>query len=169
MIDCRSISPETWKHAHAALVLYFRHRCGFRDAEDQAQETMTAIWQRQDYQFESEEDFLKVCHGFARKIRFEALREAKKHAAGILDPNLPDTGGAGGARSIEAKILLREVRRLGEQQMDEEEWDVIWLHAMQAESGVRPASVDAREANRMRVRLHRFRRKLSELVGWRPE
>jgi DNA-directed RNA polymerase specialized sigma24 family protein len=167
MINCRSIPQETWEHARKALVFYFSRRCGLTDAEDQAQETIAVIWKRQDYQFQSEDDFLKVCYGFARRIRLKALRDAGKNGTGTFDPNLHAVDGGGGARSIESKILLDEVCRVGEQELRDDEWGVIWRRAMAVESDGRPEAPDPRESNRIRVQLHRARHKLAALAGWK--
>jgi hypothetical protein len=163
-MDCRSISPDTWDHARRALIFYFSRRCPLADAEDHAQETIAAIWQRPDYQFETEDDFLKVCYGFARRIRFSMARDTRKHAGSVLDPNLPAADAAGGMRAIESSILLEEVRAMGERQLRNDDWGVIWRRATEMEP---EGGVDARQANRMRVQLHRARQKLAAIAGWR--
>ena len=66
MPNCRSIPTEKWVHAHKALVHFFTRK-GVSNPEDMAQETLMTLWSREDYQFEKEDDFLKVCYGFAKK------------------------------------------------------------------------------------------------------
>src|SRR5260370_399388 len=88
MINCRSVPPKTWEYARQALVFYFTRRHGLSDAEDLAQETLATILSREDYHFEKEEDFLKVCYGFAGHILQTARRGAAKCAGSPLDPAL---------------------------------------------------------------------------------
>src|SRR5579872_5616193 len=88
MLNCRSIPAEKWVHAHKALMLFFSGK-GVVSPEDMAQQTLMTVWSREDYQFEKEEDFLKVCYGFARKILLEGYRVNREHAA--EDPDVVES------------------------------------------------------------------------------
>src|SRR5579864_726204 len=106
MANCRSISPEAWAHARESLVFYFSRRHARSDAEDLAQETLLAVWNREDYEFEKEEDFLKVCYGFARRILLEGYRDAHRHAGSEMDPSHPAPQHEwSGQRATESRML----------------------------------------------------------------
>src|SRR5579871_1348020 len=120
MPNCRSMPPEVWAHARECLIFYFSRRHPRSDAEDLAQETLLALWNREDYEFDREEDFLKVCYGFARHVLQEGYRKSERHAAEPLDPALP----AGqhewsSARAMESRMLLAEVCEIGRSQLRE--------------------------------------------------
>jgi len=166
MINCRSIPPAVWGHAHDALVFYFSRRHGLHNAEDLAQDTLAAVLTRDDFEFEKEEDFLRVCYGFASRISQSGYRVARKHAAAVLDPNMSHAP----ARTVslnqaEMTVLLDEVLRTAKARLSEQDWDLI----QQTMSSDRdPASrSNIPETNNIRVRLHRARRKLAKLTGWR--
>ena len=53
-------------------------RAGVTDPDDLANETLLTVWMRSDYIFERKEDFLRVCYGFADKIRRQGYRQARK-------------------------------------------------------------------------------------------
>jgi DNA-directed RNA polymerase specialized sigma24 family protein len=165
MANCRSISPEAWAHARESLVFYFSRRHTRSDAEDLAQETLLAIWNREDYEFDKEEDFLKICYGFARLIAKEGYRESRRHAAAALEPSLPAPPHEGSSpRSIEARLLLEKVCAIGESQLRDEEWRMI-RQSMDRDRAGMAQDFKVRDANNMRVRLHRVRRKLAKLTG----
>ena len=88
-LNCRAIPETAWEHARRMLVFYFSRRHQGMDAEDLAQETLARLWSRDDYGFDREEDFLRVCYGFARLILQKGYREARKHAAEALNTSLP--------------------------------------------------------------------------------
>ena len=85
MPTCRSLSPDAWEQARQALVFYFSRRHGLANAEDLAQETLAAFWKREDFEFEREEDFLRVCYAFARRILQVAVKRVVEQAAEVLD------------------------------------------------------------------------------------
>jgi DNA-directed RNA polymerase specialized sigma24 family protein len=166
MINCRSVSPKAWEHARQALVFYFTRRHGISSAEDLAQETLAAVLSREDYQFEKEEDFLKVCYGFAGHMLQTARRGVAKSAGNSIDAVL-EAGGAEahGLEDAELNVYLNEVLRLGKDQLRDADWQLIRQSvALDGNhgGGSRPAG-----DNNARVKLHRARRRLAQLVGWR--
>jgi DNA-directed RNA polymerase specialized sigma24 family protein len=167
MINCRFVAPETWEHARQALVFYFTRRHGVSRAEDLAQETLTTILVRDDYLFEKEEDFLKVCYGFAYRVLQNARREASKESGLTIDDAVPaQCAEAQGLKDAEIRVFLKEVLRVGEQQLREKDWKLI-QQSSDPNRGLAAGIEDPAEANRTRVKLHRARRKLALLAGWR--
>ncbi len=170
MLNSRSIPPELWEQARQALVFYFLRRHGSSNAEDLAQETLMAIWSREDYTFEREEDFLRVCYGFAARISRWGHRQAQKHVGGGLDPAAtPAPGGdLRGLTGTEVKIFLDEVCRTGESGLADKDWKLI-QSAAGGDRANMPVLFDLGDANNFRVYLHRIRRKLARLTGWRSK
>jgi DNA-directed RNA polymerase specialized sigma24 family protein len=159
MLNCRSIPPEKWVHARKALMYFFSRR-GASNPEDLAQETLMTVWSREDYRFENEGDFLKVCYGFAKRILLEGYRVNRKHAA--EDSTLSGDSrvkGIQGLEGNEARVFLEEVCRRGDTELREEEWAAI-QSAVDRDSQHQP--VEGKE----RVRLYRARKKLAKLTGW---
>jgi DNA-directed RNA polymerase specialized sigma24 family protein len=169
MPNCRSIPSAAWEHARQALVFYFSRRHGLSDAEDLAQETLVTLWSREDYEFEKEEDFLRVCHGFARLVSHKGYREAQKHAGDELNPSQPATmRDAGSLIDTEMRILLDQVRRVGGSQLQEKEWQLIQQAAISDRATI-ASTLKMGDANNVRVHLHRARKKLARLTGWRKD
>lgn len=167
MLNCRAIAPTAWEHARKVLVFYFSRRHGRMDAEDLAQETLASVWSRNDYGFEKEQDFLRVCYGFARLILQKGYREARKHAGEELNASRPAAGhSTGGAAEAEWRILLFQICQVGASQLREKEWQLIQDAATSDFAGTARESTLA-DANTVRVRLHRARKKLARLTGWR--
>jgi len=165
MPNCRSISPETWAHARESLVFYFSRRHARSDAEDLAQETLLAVWNREDYEFDREEDFLKVCYGFARHISKEGYRESQRHAGAPLDPALPaPQHDWSGPRATEARMLLEQVCEIGKSQLRDKDWQLIQQAAGNDRASM-AKELKLGDANNVRVHLHRARRKLAKLTG----
>ena len=169
MLNCRSIPPKTWEHARQALVFYFSRRHSSWRAEDLAQETLTVILSREDYRFEKEEDFLRVCYGFAAHVLQAARREPVDVPANELGSGTADRRtGAPGLKNTEVSVYLNEVLALGREQLRESDWQLI-REATLREGERRQGDGDRALANKARVKLHRARRKLAELTGWRKE
>jgi DNA-directed RNA polymerase specialized sigma24 family protein len=167
MPNCRSVSNATWEQARAALVFYFSRRHGLENAEDLAQDTLAAIWSRETYEFASEEDFLRVCYGFASRIALSAYRTTKRHLASELPADLsaPATPSFG-LHPIELGVLLDEVLRAGSSQLPAKDWALLQETSM-ATDAVAGENANPAEANRLRVQLHRARKKLSKITGWK--
>jgi DNA-directed RNA polymerase specialized sigma24 family protein len=164
-MNCRSIHPDDWAHARKALVRYFASRHARADAEDLAQATLERVLEREDYEFGSSADFLKVCLGFARHVRFENARRERR-APGALDFEAATPSHAAESHHAnESRIMLDDVRRVGSAHLNREEWSIV----REAAEGSKTAALDAAEANRTRVFLHRARRKLARLTGWRKK
>ena len=159
MPNCRSIPHQTWVQAHKALIFFFSRR-GASNPEDLAQDTLTAVLSREDYEFEKEEDFLRVCYGFAKNILREGYRASRKYAAEESTVSVePRVRGIQGLEGNEARVFLEEVCRRGDAELQEEEWAAIQA-AIDRDSQDQP--VEGKE----RVRLHRARKKLAKLTGW---
>jgi len=166
MPNSRSIAPETWAHARQCLVFYFSRRCARSDAEDLAQETLLAIWNREDYEFGKDEDFLKVCYGFARHILLEGHRDSRRHAAAELDPSQPAAEGDwGSSETAEAQMLLNEVCAIGQKQLREQDWNLIKM-AAEGDRATIADELKLGDANQVRVYLHRARKRLAKLTGF---
>jgi DNA-directed RNA polymerase specialized sigma24 family protein len=159
MLSCRSIPPEKWVHAHKALV-YFFSRKSILNPEDLAQETLLTVWSREDYQFEKEDDFLKVCYGFANKILLDSYRISRKHAAEELDfPVESRVQSIQGLEGSEVSVFLEEVRRRADAELQEEERAAI-------QTAIDHDRQDKPVHGKQRVRLYRARKKLAKLTGW---
>src|SRR5437764_6395485 len=125
MPNCRSISRETWVQAHKALIFFFSRR-GASNPEDLAQDTLTALLSREDYEFEKEDDFLRVCYGFAKNILREGYRASRKHAAEESLVSIESrVRGIQGLEGNEARIFLDEICRHADAELQEEEWAAI--------------------------------------------
>jgi DNA-directed RNA polymerase specialized sigma24 family protein len=166
MPNCRSIPATAWEHARQALVFYFSRRHGIADAEDLAQEALATLWSRDDYEFEREEDFLRVCYGFARLVSMQGYRESQKHAGDELDAAAPAaTHSDGSANQTEMRILLDQVCRVGGSKLNDKDWELIQCAADSDRTTI-AHTLNLGDANNVRVRLHRARKKLAQLTGW---
>jgi DNA-directed RNA polymerase specialized sigma24 family protein len=161
-MNSRSISPQLWSQARDTLVFFFLRRHGRSDAEDLAQETLMAVLSRDDYQFE-EQDFLRVCLGFARYILKGSYRAAARAAGGLEFDVAAPPGSLGGTANTEARILLDQVTHIAETRLEASEWDMIFRAAI----GADPDFDSQANSGYLRVRLHRARKKLAKFAGWR--
>jgi DNA-directed RNA polymerase specialized sigma24 family protein len=168
-VNCRTVSPDAWEHARQALVFYFSRRHGLSEAEDLAQDTLAAVLARDDFVFEKEEDFLKVCYGFANRINLEAYRGVAKHVAAALDFDPPAAQAeTQGLRDAELRVYLHEVLNLGKERLRARDWEI--LKRATSEEGKRIAEeFGLGDVNNARVYLHRLRKKLAGWTGWRKE
>lgn len=159
MPNCRSIPTAKWVHVHKALIYFFTGK-GVSNPEDMAQETLMTVWSREDYQFENEDDFLKVCYGFARNILREGYRADRKHAAEELDLSVESrVQRIQGLAGNEVSVFLEEVWRRADAELDEEERAAI-------QAAIDRDSQDHPVDSKGRVRLYRARKKLAKLTGW---
>jgi len=171
MPNCRSIPPEVWEHARRALVMFFSRRHRLANAEDLAQETLAVLWSRQDFEFDREDDFLRVCYGFANKISLSGYRTARKYDGEALDPaSRGETSCAQSSRNVglnpvEATLLLDQVIRIAKAGLRDQDWRLIQKVAVEEEDAP-TRRLDPIEANRIRVGLFRARKKLKELTRW---
>jgi DNA-directed RNA polymerase specialized sigma24 family protein len=160
MLSCRSIPAEMWVHAHKALVQFFTHK-DVLNPEDLAQETLMTLWSRNDYLFDKEEDFLKVCYGFAKNILRDGYRVSRKYAAEELDLSVEShVQGIQGLEGSEVSVFLEEVCRRANTELQQEERAAIQA-AIDREREDHPVE------GKQRVRLYRARKKLAKLTGWR--
>lgn len=159
MLNSRSIPHASWVHASKVLIYFFSRR-GASNPEDLAQETLMTVWSRENYQFEKEGDFLKVCCGFAKKILLEGYRVSRKHAAEDSAPAVKSpVKGIQGLEGNEVSVFLEQVCRRGDAELEEEEWAAI-------QAAVDRDSQDQPIEGKQRVRLYRARKKLAKLTGW---
>jgi hypothetical protein len=161
VLNYRSISPAQWEAARQSLVFFFKYK-GMSNSEDLAHDALLAILRREDYEFESVEDFPKVCIGFARNILKDARRNAG-HQEGSLEHLVlailhSESQGLVGA---ELGVYLHELLRIGKEQLSQSDWTAI-------EQGIDGTDAHANSV-RDRVRRSRARKKLANLVEWRNE
>lgn len=168
-MNCRSISPETWEHVRQCLIFYFSRRHGVTEAEDLTHETLLALWHREDFEFEREEDFPRVCYAFAGRVSKAGYRATQKHAYTELDPELamPDRA-AGGLKEAELGIYVSEVLHLAQSRLGERDRALL-EQSMEPAERSENGGLTAGEASNMRVYLHRARKKLARITGWRKD
>lgn len=168
MLTCRSIPPAKWEEARQLLVFYFSRRHLHAKAEDLAQDTLVALWNRADYQFAREEDFPRICYAFARHIMMADGRGELKHAAVELDEGLTaaPAPNAFGLSSTEMTVFLREVVKVGLSKLRQGDWQIIQRCTV-PDGREASAEMSTAEANKVRVRLHRARKRLARLTGWK--
>jgi hypothetical protein len=172
MLTCRSIPSTAWAQAREALVFYFSRRHGIANAEDLAQDAIAAILVRDDFEFEKEEDFLRVVYGFAAFISQSAYRNIRKHSHTAFDPAIHDTAGNRGIvgthklNPAEMNLLLDQVMQIAKTHLKKQDWETI-LMAAQSDRAASPELNSPGGANRFRVRLYRARKTLIELTKWR--
>jgi DNA-directed RNA polymerase specialized sigma24 family protein len=151
------------------LVLYFENRrFTSSEADDLAQEALAELFRREDYEFAKPEDFLKVCYAFARNVSLAAWRKAAKISDDPIDPDLSaPTGEVQGLKDSELSVFLDEVLRLAKENLSKSDWQSI-QSAVDAVTGPGlDGAAGTPSTNRKRVKLHRARKLLAKLVGWR--
>lgn len=167
MPNCRSISTEVWAHARESLVFYFSRRHGIEHAQDLAQDALTAFWSRPDFEFDDEEQFLRVCYGFASRISKQGYRKNEKHSHEELSPlHAEYVPHIGGLKATEIDIYLKEVVSVAKKKLTDAEWQAIGYGVREDRSRM-VEDLHLKNANNARVHLYRARRKLAELTGWR--
>lgn len=168
MPNCRSISSDSWEHARKALVFYFSRRHGSGNAEDLAQETIATMFRRDDFEFDHEEDFLRVCYAFARRISQAGYRVHRKFSGETLDPDFAASRAHPNQLSEPLfNVLLQEVIGIGQKRLSPKEWEAIRRAAeLGDDTADTEVPITLQERNLLRVRLHRARRKLERLTGW---
>jgi DNA-directed RNA polymerase specialized sigma24 family protein len=165
MPSSEDIPPLIWEEARQALVFYFSRRYGAPNAEDLAQTTLTRILETS-YQFEKVEDFPKVCYAFGRLVGLEFYRKETRQARGEMVPEPPAPGhDYGSARATNARIFLQEVIKVGKTQLPDE-WELI-LQGSVADRAALAAAAGVSNSNNARVKLHRARKKLADMTGWK--
>lgn len=149
--------------------MYFmRRERDMEDVEDLVQQTLAAIWRRDDYQFEGEDQFIRVCFGFAAFIQKAHLRDQHRNIVNRGSQEIAASATTTcGLNATEMEIFADQVKRVAEAKLNAEEWQTI-QSALSADLG-ETTEVDhgiLGNANAMRVRLYRVRKKLARLVGW---
>jgi hypothetical protein len=125
---------------------------------------MLAVLTREDFQFEKEEDFLRVCYAFARRTGQAGHRRERKHAASDI-AEVAAVLAAGAPNETENEIFLKEVLQLGEQQLTERQWQAVTRAASDRTDLHKELGFS--DANAFRVFLFRARRRLAEISGYR--
>jgi DNA-directed RNA polymerase specialized sigma24 family protein len=165
MPTSRSIPEDSWQQARKALVFYFTHQ-GAANAEDLAQETLSELWRRDDYEFREAEDFLRVCYAFARLILMaEWRRQRRRETAELAHCQQPPVYSVIRLNPAEMAAYLEEVLEAGRSQLSTRDWNAI--QDCVTETGESEAVANANQANQARVQLHRARRRLGRLIGWK--
>jgi DNA-directed RNA polymerase specialized sigma24 family protein len=163
MISCRSIPEVEWADAKQKLCFFFSRRHRRPDAEDLAQETLFWVWQR-NLPIEKQEDFLRLCHGFANKILLSAIRNGIRHGHAPLKFDVaapePEIQGLTGA---EVQVIVAEILRIGSEQLSAR--DLQLLGEMADADQQDPADRTAK-SGKERLQQHRLRKKLMKIVGW---
>jgi DNA-directed RNA polymerase specialized sigma24 family protein len=157
---------ELWAQASEALLTYFQNRCQNDDAGDLVQQTLLTLWSREDYKFETPEDFLRVAHGFAKNIWLAYLRRKGRNYESMDEAYAAPDPSSAGMRGAEVKIFLREVRAVAQTQLKRDNWNLI-RKAAAAQMEGRDYDYPRNDANKLRVQLHRARKRLAQIVGAR--
>lgn len=165
MPSCREISPEVWEHARQALVFFFARRVRVGNAEDLAQETLLAFWRREDFQFEKDDHFLRICYGFANLILQQDYRRQRRQDSGPLPEDASALRSNSRFEPAELRVLLDEILKIGSTELRQQDWALIQSAVSTCPSRM-PEAVDAQAANRIRVRLSRARSRLMQVTGW---
>jgi DNA-directed RNA polymerase specialized sigma24 family protein len=161
MHNSRSISTELWAQAHKSLIFFFSRRLGSQNAEDLAQDTLMALWAREDFEFAKEEDFLRVCYGFAKNTLNQAYRDAKNCERVELDADMEiKISSTPGLKSADAIVFLREVREIAQKMLDAEDRELLETIANRDDD-------DAPIAGKTRTQVHRIRKRLAKITGWK--
>ncbi len=163
MPTCRSVSNDAWVQARSALLIYFsRGRRQFSNAEDLVQDTLTVLLERDDYEFGKDDDFLKVCYGFARKVAQKARRQNHFQMNGAVDWNQypAETPGKKPSR-VELRILLDEVLQLIQGHIRPEDLELL-ISSTEDDAQTLANEHNLKSANSARVRLHRIRHRISK-------
>ena len=167
-MTAKSIPTEMWTHAESVLVFYFSRRHGSANARDLAHDTIVALL-KSDYEFREEQDFTRVCYGFAAMISIAEYRKQGRKGVSLagFDMEAPDPRNTSGLNSVEVGILIDQVKKIAEAGMRAEDWQLIWkgLHASNREELAEGFGLGS--AGNARVKVFRAFAKLRKLI--RPE
>jgi DNA-directed RNA polymerase specialized sigma24 family protein len=155
-----------WAHARQVLVFYFSRRHGARNAQDLAQDTIAALLGRSDFEFEREEEFLRVCYGFAAMISLAEFRkQARQHQSATgFDYEARDPRNSAGMNAVETGIWIDQVERIGQTEMRPEDWQLVRKSLDASDSGELAEELGLGSAGNARVRLFRAFKKLRALL-----
>lgn len=167
MLTCRSIPPELWEQARERLIYFFSRRHAADNAEDLAQETLAVVLSRDDYVFEKREDFLKVCIGFARFVLKQHYRRSSKETEPFDEGTPARVARVRGLSGPEIGLFVEDVQRIASSEFPEQR-ALLDPDEPDGLTGA-TASGSKENANRLRVQLHRLRKKLGRLTGWTDE
>ena len=167
-MNCRDIPPQVWSHAREAIFVFFSRRLGVERADEVAQATLLAVWKRDDYLFGAEEDFLKVCLGFAKRVAPELARNELRRSMDTLDfDTAAPSARIGCLEGVETNIYLAQTVRLGSQQLSDLEWKLTNRSTVcSGDELIAEFPDEFKNVEALRVQLFRARRKLRKIVGW---
>jgi hypothetical protein len=154
------VRPETWAHAHEALVFYFEQHGYAAEAGDLAEGILAEILRRNDFETDKEVDVFKASYASARHVLRTAPRKEGRENGSIMGTEIPAAVvTAEGLLDVEPVHFLEEVLRVGKKK----------LHALDREVSQEATLTGSGASctNRERVRLHRARKVLASLVGRR--
>jgi hypothetical protein len=162
MATCRDIPPEKWGQASDALIRFFSQRGFAADAEDLTQRALTAMLASRSLDIDHADNFIRVCYGFGHNILHEARRERLRKSREVSEAAIPPPATPRpGMQDADSARFLEQVVEIGRAQLSESDRKV--LEDLIAEN--EKEAVSGAEANRFRVQLHRFRKKLAKLTG----
>ena len=165
MPTCLDMPPEKWEEARQKLVYSFSRRYGRDNASDLAHDTLAAILSRTDYQFEREEDFLRVVRAFARNVVMAAQRKNPQYVAALDAELAPEPSvNSFGLNPTEMAVLLDQVARKAEATLSERE-RTVWEGSEEEDRDSLAKSLGLRDAIHFGVVLHRARRKIATILG----
>ncbi len=170
-MNCRDVPPDLWSHARAAIFMFFSRRLGVEQADEVAQATLLAVLRREDYLFDKEEDFLRVCLGFAKKVAPELARSAERRSMDALDfETAAPSARIGRLEGVETSIYLEETMRLGSEQLSDLEWRLTNRSTVcTGDELIDEFPDEFKNVEALRVQLFRARRKLAKIVGWQKK
>ena len=163
-----AIPEELWNHAIKSLTRFFGSKgCGDR-VGDLVQDTLTRISGRPDYEFEKEEDFLRLCHGFARMILYEDRRRWNRNRSVVEYDDSALYGGASpkSLRGVERQLHNRKLLDLLKPCLKDEDWKML-EDSLEMDRETQARNLGVSNANAMGVRIFRalekVRRRLHNL------
>ena len=151
-----TIPEEVWNQATKALTRFFGSKgCGDR-VSDLVQDTLTRISGRTEYRFEEEEDFLRLCHGFARMILLEDRRKWNRNRSAV---EYDDSALYGGSRpkslsGVERQLHNRKLLELLKPCLKEEDWRML-EDSLEMDRETQARKLGVSNANAMGVRIFR--------------
>lgn len=151
-----TIPDEVWSHAKKALTRFFGSKGCADRVDDLVQETLTRVAGRTDYQFETEEELLRVCHGFARMILLEERRRWNRSKLVVEYDDSAFYGGRSpqALREVEKQLHNRKLLELLRPCLKEEDWRML-EDSLEMDRETQAKKLGVSNANAMGVRIFR--------------